>query len=486
MKRKSTVWLAIACVLALLVTIPGTALAGGDHGGASKDKAAGGSGHGHRYGSFTDVGENHWAYHDITMMQVKSVFGGYGNGKFGPQDAVSCLQLAILAVRVTGAEEAAKAMTPEAVDAALSGGWLDPADPVPTWPGARECLAYAYEHGYLNGFINQERVMFRPSSPATRLEVIVTLLDAVGLTAAAQAMADAPITAPDAGTVPAWAHGYVALAKDTGLLRGDNTGALRLQSHVTRAEMAALLCRIGGQAPTDKIDHRTIKATLLSVTTGDSPSITVKVKGEEFNDYIGEDDEQETGTQPAETQTGLGNVEHNYGDNEIVTTTLPVSPDASIFRDGAVATLDQLVPGDRLQLRLDADGLVVFLDARGPKAGTGEGDGALEVAGPFVSAEYDASGVMTSITIVVASVETDEDQQGQPGQGLVVGETATFAVSPDVVVKGGGDSDSGAAAAATFTEGQYLELKLKQDTVVVIDAGDQDENQDENDEDQAD
>ncbi len=489
MRRKAAVWLAITCVLALTLSASGSGLAWSGH---DKEKAKGG---GHGYGCFNDVGEENWAYRDITRMEVKGVFGGYGNGMFGPQDSVSCLQLAILAVRVTGAEDAAMIMTQEQVDAALAGAWLDPADPVPNWPGARACLAFAYENGYLNGFINQEKVLFRPTQPATRLEVIVTLIDVMGLTSAAAALAEAPIDAPDVETVPAWAHGYVALALDMGLLRGDNTGALNLDAGVSRAQMAALLSRTNGKHES-KVDDRVIKARLVSVTTGEAPSITVEVKGGELNDYVGEEDDEQggqasdvpvQGTPP--TGSGLGGREEHYGDHETVTKILPVSPEASIFRDGESATLEELVAGDRVELRLDADGLVIYIDATAPKAD--EHDGALGVSGPFVSAEYEGE-VLTSITIVVASVEVDEDDgnnendgdsedngstpgEGQPGNGLVVGEEATFAVSPDV--RFGGSHD----ATVTFTEGDYLHLKIRQDEVVVIDFGNgKDEGNDEN------
>ncbi len=478
MRRRITVWLAIACVLALTLSASGPSLAAG-HGSG---KGAGGeNAQGHAYGHFSDVSEGNWSYRYVTMMEVKEVFGGYGNGKFGPQDSVSNLQLAILAVRITGNQEAALALTQAEVDAALAGTWLDAADPIPDWPGAPQYLAYAYQNGYLNGYINLELVTFRPTASATRLEVIVTLIDAMGLADAAAALAGATITAPDASTVPAWAVGYVALAIDMGLLRGDNAGVLKLNSAVTRAEMAALLCRANDQQESD-VDDKTIKAELVSVVTGTAPTITVNVKGEELNEYAGEDEEEDEETEGTDEETE-GTSEEQYTEHEIVTVTYPVTADATIFRAGATATLDQLVAGDRLELRLDADGNAIFIDAEAPKAE--EHDGALEVSGPYVSAQYTGE-VLSSITIIVAVVgdedeeededEADEDSTGTEGDaatGPVVGEQATFNVSPDVELRGFGNGD------ATFVDGDYLSLKIVDDLVAKIDANRDDEDEDE-------
>ncbi len=492
MRKRLLVLLAVVCVLAVALTASGPVLAG------EKGRHGQGGEQGHAYGHFKDVGEGNWAYYDITIMEAKGVFAGYGSGEFGPQDPVSCIQLAVLAVRLTGGEAAAGAMPLDEVATILSGTWLDPADPLPTWAGVRECLAYAYQNGYLNGIIVQEQKLFRPNDPATRLEVLVTLLDAMGLASAAAALANEPITAPDADTVPAWATGYVVLAMDMGLLRGDDDGALNLGASVTRAQMAALLRRADDKFESD-VDDAVIEGELVSVATGDAPSITISVEAEELRDYT-EETEDTSGDGVAEC------VEDDVEDETLVEVTFPVTADASIFRDDVPATLADLVAGDEVKVRI-ADGAAVLIDADVPDS-EDDVEADLEVAGPFVSAEY-AGEVLTSITITVVSIDGDEaddcddededededDSVTPPGQegagsgdesggsGPTLGADATFAVSPDVVIRGT------AGGPVTFAAGDFLTLKLVDGQVVAIapatdedDDDDEDEDEDEDDE----
>jgi len=467
MRKKLSVLLVVACVLAVALTASGPVLAAG--GGQSGS----GNGQSHAYGRFNDVAGNHWALRDIALMEAKGVFGGYGNGQFGPQDPVTNIQLILLTVRLTGGEAAAGGMPLDQVGARLGGGWLDPADPPPTWAGVRECLAYAYENGYLNGFIVQEREMFRPNDPATRLEVIVTLLDALGLADAAASLAGETIVAPDADTVPAWAIGYVALAMDMGLLKGDESGALNLAASVTRAQMAALLRRADDKFESC-VDDSVIRGELISVTTGDAPSITMSVRAGELRDYV-EDTDEDT----EDTDGGVADcVDDGVDGRTLVEVTFPVSADAPIFRDDVPATLADLVAGDELKVRV-VDGIAVLIDAATPDS-DGDVESDLEVEGPFVAAEYTDS-VLTSITIMVVSIGgadvdegdgEDEDntsggpsgQQGE-GSGPELGAETTFAVSPDVVIEGAADGE------ITFTAGDFLTLGLLDDQVVVIESG---------------
>ena len=449
--RKRFRLLAIVCLVALALTASGPGLASGGQGGG------GSQGSGHGYGKFKDVEEGNWAYRDITMMEVKGVFGGYGNGKFGPQDPVTCIQLVLLAVRVTGGQEAAGAIPLAEVAGILGGAWLDPADPLPTWAGVRECLAYAYQQGYLNGFINMERVMFQPNAPASRLEVVLALIDAMGLTAAAQALNGTTIDAPDASTVPAWAVGYVALALDMGLLKGDDKGNLNVGSGVKRVEMAALLRRANNKRESD-CDDNVIEGKLTAVTTGTEPTITIETRAKELEDYDDGEDEDDTAptTPPPTTPPATPPVTPGPGD--WLSVTYPVAADAKIFRDGNVATLADLVVGDGVEIRL-LDGVAVIIDACAPETDDDDIEDELEVAGPVVSAIYDTVGVLTAITIVVAEMDSEDDDSTTPPAGPVVGSEFTFPVAPDAKVSGKKDA---------LVAGDYVELDVVEGTVVAV------------------
>jgi len=458
--RKRSRLLAIVCLVALALTASGPGLASGGQGGS------GGNGHGNGYGRFNDVDEGNWAYRDITMMEVKGVFGGYGNGNFGPQDPVTCIQLVLLAVRVTGGQEAAGAVPLDQVATILGGAWLDPADALPTWAGVRECLAYAYQQGYLNGFVNMEQVMFQPSAPASRLEVIVVLIDAMGLTAAAQALNGTTINAPDASTVPAWAVGYVALALDMGLLKGDDKGNLNVGSGVKRVEMAVLLRRANDKSESD-CDDNVIEGKLTAVTTGDAPSITIETRAKELADYE-EDDEDDGQTPPPATPPAPPPVTPGPGD--WLSVTYPVAADAKIFRDGNAATLADLVVGDGVEIRL-LGGVAVVIDACTPETDDDDSEDELEVSGPVVSAIYDTAGVLTAITIVVAEMGSDTTTPTGP----VVGSEFTFPVLPDAKVSGKKDA---------LVAGDYVELDVVEGVAVAVDVEKSEEDDDEDDEDE--
>ena len=52
--------------------------------------------------SYTDVPATHWAYHPIMTMTEGGLLAGYGNGKFGPNDALTKEQVHIIYTRTLG------------------------------------------------------------------------------------------------------------------------------------------------------------------------------------------------------------------------------------------------------------------------------------------------------------------------------------------------------------------------------------------------
>lgn len=432
--RKTSLWLAIICTLTVALAAAGPGVALGDSGGHGNGR---GNGIGWGFGHFRDVEEEFWAYHDIALMEVKDVLGGYGDGSFGPQDPVTRIQLVVLALRVMGLADQAEEMGTDAADAVLKAAFAD-ADSVPTWEGARECLAYAFEQGFLYGLTYEEQNRFRADDPATRLEVIVTLIEAMGRHDDAAALGAAPIDAPDASTVPEWAHGYVALALEIGLLRGDETGALNLSDSVRRAEIAALLARVDGDVQSD-IDDKVIEGVVVAVTTGASPSITITTESSEIQNYSGENGatDQGAGTQP--------------GGDSILTVTYPVSPDAQIFLHDRPATLADLSAGDEVEISL-ADGVAILIDA--DSGNDHEREGRDKVSGTVVSAVYTGD-VLTSLTITPTG---NNDEASQPAQDV------TYDVSPDVVILLDGEKTDAQPAA-----GDSVKLRLMDGKVVVVD-----------------
>ncbi|HCJ11336.1 MAG TPA: hypothetical protein DHW14_09285 [Clostridiales bacterium] len=474
-------WAAVLCAVAVALTAwsPGLAVAKGGPPGTPPGLSEDGTPRGFALGRFRDVDEGHWAFRDIVMMRVKNVFGGYGDGRFGPQDPVTRIQLVCLALRIMGLEDEAEALDPETVGGILEEAFVD-ADTVPTWTGARECLAYAHHHGLLLGLCHDEQDRFRADDPATRLEVVVTLVEAMGLDDEAVAMSEAEIDAPDAETVPAWAHGHVALAMEMELLRGDETGALDLSGLVTRAQMAALLSRVDDRED-NEVDRAVINGVLVSVTTGEDPSITIRTEARELEEYAEYEEElaedeaaegdqepasegheepasggeqessEEEGTEPSESESEGSEPEGSEAggdDSGLVEETYPVTDDCLVFLRGRPAALEDLRPGDEVHLRL-SDGEVVVIDARTEQ---------VEVSGYFVEGLYSEDGTLVSVTI-----EVTEREQGT-GEGPSPGTVETFPVAEDVAVWFRGDHDSDVRP----RKGDRLELKLVHGEVVIL------------------
>jgi len=487
--KKLARWLALISILAIVLTSgPGLMASPPDDvpgvgRGRDPDKM-----HGWGFGHFKDVEKGHWAFRAITMMEIKKVFGGYGDGRFGPNDPVTRIQLVCLALRIMGLEDEAMAAGAEAARTQLRGAFDDYLT-VPGWEGAQECLAYAYENGYLLGLCHQEQNRFRPNDPATRLEVVMTLLEAMGRGDEAAAMAGAPIDAPDADTVPDWAHGCVALAIEMGLLRGDEEGCLNLYSNVRRCETAMFLARVDDRVESPA-DRSVIKGELVSVTTGDSPTITVLTKVCELEDYEeaveaedgDEDSGDEEGDEGTESEGAPGDEgaesedDGDEGDDRDVTLverTYSVSPDALIYVRGEPASLEDLAPGDQVQIRLSDTDEVVFIDAHVER---------VEVSGCVVSTELAEDGeTLLSVTIEVGAYEDDEpegdedegdetegaqgdDEGGEEETAYEPGTEVTFAVAHDAEIWFRGDHDSDALP----LPGDYVELKIVHEEVVIL------------------
>lgn len=419
-------WVAIFTLAALLFTLVAIPVdtVSATPGGRPGDGRGQGHGRGHAKGgppAFADVSEDHWAWRHITMMGAKGVLAGYGDGRFGPSNNVTRLELVIMVTRMLGYEDEALALDPAEVAELLSGAFRDHRN-LPAWPGARECLAYALEQGYLWPLTQRASdVTFRAGVPAKRVEVVVMLLEGMGLGEEAEAMDDADIAFRDARQVPDWAWGYVALAIEMGLLRGDN-GNLRPNQPVTRAEMAALLERADVEIDTD-LDRDIVRGTVSAVTivTGTAALSTITI----IPDEVGAD----------------------AGDAETYT----IANGAMVVLNGERATLGDVRPGDEVALYLNVDGLVVLLDV----------DYTIStLTGSLVGLTFHATtGALTAVTLLA------------DGQTV----SATYNVTPDLAITVDGED----AEPADLAVGDRIQVRIARgaifELVVLADAGDDDD-----------
>jgi len=137
--------------------------------------------------------------------------------------------------------------------------------------------------------------------------------------------------------------------------------------------------------------------------------------------------------------------------------------------------LADLVVGDGVEIRL-LDGVAVVIDACTPKTDDDDIENELEVSGPVVSATYDTAGLLTAIAIVVAEMDSEDDDATPSPAGPVVGSEFTFPVAPDAKIGG---------KTGPLVAGDYVELDVVAGVVVAVDVEKSEEDDDEDDEDVA-
>ncbi len=105
-------------------------------------------------GAFADVSSGQWYAEGVAWAEAQGIIGGYGNGRFGPDDSVTREQLAVMLWRYAGSPAATSGTLPFA-DADKASDW------------ALEALRWATENGIING---KGGGILDPKGYATRVE----------------------------------------------------------------------------------------------------------------------------------------------------------------------------------------------------------------------------------------------------------------------------------------------------------------------------
>jgi hypothetical protein len=111
------------------------------------------------------------------------------------------------------------------------------------------------ERGLMNGTRVGSETYFKPAAAVSRLEFLVTAMEAAGITAETVATATPPAFA-DAESIPAAMRPYVGYALQKGYIGGktvDGKGYFRPDEIITRAEAAVVLSNIIGYAVEDTV-----------------------------------------------------------------------------------------------------------------------------------------------------------------------------------------------------------------------------------------
>ena len=323
---------------------------------------------------FEDLPASHWAWPYVRLMGARGILHGYGNGRFGPQDPVTRIELVVLATRLRGAEAEARALESHAVDAALEEAFRDH-DTIPTWPGARESVAYALKKGYLWPLTVAGDGNLWATRAATRVEAAVMLLEAAGLGGEALSLAGASLDFKDATDVPEWARAYLALAVRLHILKG-REGKLWPNAPVTRCEMAAIMSRLCERV---RILTGDVQALSLSTKAGVPSTITILPDGR------------------YPRLEGIGGAGGTGGGqpHPPEPVTLELASGVVVMERGAQVRLADVRVGDHVTLYLDAVGKVLLIEIEEEAAGPT----VVRIAGVLAGWTLDAAGRLVIVTM---------------------------------------------------------------------------------------
>ncbi|MBM6723349.1 S-layer homology domain-containing protein [Pseudoflavonifractor phocaeensis] len=175
--------------------------------------------------SFTDVPEGAWYAQYVEKAAQAGLMGGTGDGRFSPEETLSISQVVALCVRLHA--QYYGNTVPESVD----GPWYQG----------------AYQYGLEQGLFNRSQLSSSiANNPASRLQMVAWLDKAVP--ESQKQPIHSEVTIPDvAPTDPGGTEIYKWYR--AGILEGDSDHRFNGRSSITRAETAAILCRLAGLTP---------------------------------------------------------------------------------------------------------------------------------------------------------------------------------------------------------------------------------------------
>ncbi len=177
--------------------------------------------------AFRDI-KNHWAQNVIQELAMKRIITGFPDGTFQPDAKISRAQYAAMLVQAFNPDLKLKSQNFPDVK---SDFW------------AKDLIQQAYRSGFLVGFpekrgeINSGNT-FQPNRNIRRTEVIVSLVNGLGLNAD-----DGMKTQPDSdeSEIPGWAKQQVNIAVTHNLIAPQPNSKLVLNQDATRADVAWMI-----------------------------------------------------------------------------------------------------------------------------------------------------------------------------------------------------------------------------------------------------
>ena len=257
---------------------------------------------------FVDLDETiEWARLAIDRMYARGIFTGYPGNVFKPKNNVTHLEAIIMALRVMGWEEEVKRTKVNDDIRKINLSWND----------AYYYVALAVEKGLIKP---EELRGFNPNAPAKRYEVARYIVRALDMEREAQKHMKEKLPFKDANAIPKDAVGYVYIMLDLGLMKGDDKNRFKPNDPITRAEMAVMLNRLDESL--DNEDENNLVGTIKDI---DLEDLTITIQ------------------------------------NSSGTKTYDLLEKTPVYVDGRYRSLEDLKVGDKVELVLDEDEFVIFI-----------------------------------------------------------------------------------------------------------------------------
>lgn len=178
---------------------------------------------------FTDVPETEWAAPYIYNLAGRGIVGGYGDGTFAPWSNVQRCEYAKMLVNIAGIDLVSSAVSP--YQDVSSEQWY--------FPYINSALSL------ITGYTVDGNLLFKPEEPATREDVTVAMVKALGIDVSQFTDPDGYLAMrfSDWQEVSSHNRAYISAAVDRGVITGDENGTFRPHDPIVRAEVVAVLYR---------------------------------------------------------------------------------------------------------------------------------------------------------------------------------------------------------------------------------------------------
>ncbi|MBC8059575.1 MAG: S-layer homology domain-containing protein [Clostridiaceae bacterium] len=174
--------------------------------------------------TFADVAENYWAYNTIKILSAKHIINGFDDNRFAPMENTTRAEFVAMISRMLGLKATSKVPFSD-VDGTK-------------WYAAD--VAAAFEAKLITG---KTTTTFEPESSITREEMAALTVRVYEMFKGNNTV-NPKATFADYNSVSEWAKGYVDVAYNIGLMRGNESNLLNPTDKAIRSEVAQVILNL--------------------------------------------------------------------------------------------------------------------------------------------------------------------------------------------------------------------------------------------------